>query len=565
MPAAAAAPRKQVAQRTRKPVMIETAGVGDIGGGAGRIKMLLLGEPDSGKTRFSSAFPRPLYLACEPTVGASIASRKIAYEAGWGAPHIIRINQADRPSDAMFDALDFLAEVPRKKPPGGLPKYQTAILDTADGLSRLLKEEWANRENAAMFTGRDAWGFLEAKFSLIMTRLLNLDMNVIVLCHLKDRDLEEQVGETTQKRTIYEPLLQGASKDNIYNDFDLIGLMKNELAGTTQHRGISFEPTPTFPFLKDHYALDAPGDKRLGRRFWPITMHDGTKGEGSIEEFEETNYLALWNAMVADLDDLPDSQQVEEVPEAGLPSAEGVVGPGAGGPVAGATDVPAPPPAAPAKKAAPAKAAPAKVPPKAVAPAPGAGATVAPPTTPTAPATETTETISTTATASPEPTGITVESEPSQEGAGGDPGGADGGEPAASDAGQQEAVAESAPATSGPESEPQQEAAPASADDSATSVPTEEQALATVQDQLGGEVVSVDNNADHTDEEGRCPICGKDMSKEQPDLVQLSRLKHRTLVLPDGRKFYDTGGCCYEDYQSLNQQKASNTGLYAPA
>lgn len=75
----------------------------------------------------------------------------------------------------------------------------------------------------------------------------------------------------------------------------------------------------------------------------------------------------------------------------------------------------------------------------------------------------------------------------------------------------------------------------------------------------------MDNNADHTDEEGRCPICGKDMSKEQPDLVQLSRLKHRTLVLPDGRKFYDTGGCCYEDYQSLNQQKASNTGLYAPA
>lgn len=99
-----------------------------------------------------------------------------------------------------------------------------------------------------------------------------------------------------------------------------------------------------------------------------------------------------------------------------------------------------------------------------------------------------------------------------------------------------------------------------------------QEAVETVQDTLGGVVVSDLDRADAPSDgpqqaaapsEGGCPICGKSMEKEQPDLVQLSRLKHRTLVLPDGRKFYDTGGCCYECYGRLNEEKASRSGLYA--
>lgn len=549
------AKKAPAARAARQPIKIETVGVDDVGGGDATIKALILGAPDAGKTRWASAFPRPLYLACEPTVGASIASRKIDYEGGPSAPHIVRIHQQQRPSDAMLDTLDMLAELPRKKAPGGKLRYQTAVLDTADGLSRLFKDEWAAREGAAMFTGRDAWGFLEAKFSLVMTRLLNLPMNVIVLCHLKDRDVEEQVGESTQRRTIYEPLLQGASKDNIYNDFDLIGLMQTLLVGDQQYRGISFDPTPTYPFLKDHYALDAPGDRRLGKRFWPITMDDGTKGDSSPEEFVNTNFGALKEQMIEGLDGLPEATTVEDIPEAGLPSAEGVVAPNAGGPVAGAADVPKPPPAAakaPAKKAA---APAAKAPAKAVAPAPGgdaAPATVPAPSGDPAfhPAADGEGFTSDPAQAAQVPASEAV------------PGGSPGGDSQA--AGDEAAPVEQA--TSGSDPEPSSQAPAAQEIAPGTSVAadgTDQAALNAVQETLGGEVVDVQTHADNTTKEGHCPICGKDMSNEQPDLVQLSRLKHRTLVLPDGRKFYDTGGCCYEDYQALNQQKANGTGLYA--
>lgn len=555
----AAQPPAKKAGRVRKAVQIEQIGVDDYAGGKGTIKTFVLGAPDAGKTRWASAFPRPLYLACEPTVAASIVSRKINYEAGFGAPHVVRINQADSASNAMLDALDLLKKVNDTKAPGGLPRYQTAVLDTLDGYQRLLKDEWVQQEQAGVFTGRDAWGFIEAKMNLTLTRLMNLDMNVVILCHLQDKEVEEQIGNTTQKRTLYGAQLQGGIKDTIYNEFDLVGLMKRELVGDSEVRGISFEPTNTYPFLKDHFSLETPGDQRLGRKFWPITLLDGTKGGGDPESFIDTNYGALWTAIVGDLDTLPNGAVVEQVPEADGPTQEGVVAPAAGGPVAGAT---APPKAAPAK--APAKAVAAATPPaaaasKAPSETPAAQPSPASPTTPAAPSPVP---AAKAGDAAPLPgsSPVVVASEAV------DPGSSGSGGAAASDASESQAVA-----TSVPDSEAAPVAERSSRDDSATSVPTQAEAVATVQEVLGAEVIAegdtvdVAVGGDAARDHGGCPICGKDMTKEQPDLVQLSRLKHRTLVLPDGRKFYETGGSCYSCYQSLNEQKASTTGLYAAA
>jgi hypothetical protein len=53
------------------------------------------------------------------------------------------------------------------------------VIDTLDGYQRKVKEEWLAENKQAIFTGRDAWGFLESKMSQLLTRLLNLDYNII--------------------------------------------------------------------------------------------------------------------------------------------------------------------------------------------------------------------------------------------------------------------------------------------------------------------------------------------------------------------------------------------------
>lgn len=471
-------------------MQIEAIGVNDYASGKAFIKQLILGEPDAGKTRYSSAYPRPLFLACEPTVTASIASRKIKYAEGVGSPRIVRVAGTARPSEVMLDALDYLKQITRG---GGDTKYQTVVLDTLDGLQRLLKDEWVASENASMFTGRDAWGFIEAKLNLIITRLLNLDCNVLVLCHLKDYEIEERQGDIVEKRTVYAPFLQGGIKDSIFHDFDLIGLLKREIRGDAEYRGITYDPTPSFPFLKDHFDLEAPGaDRSLGRKFWPIELNDGTKG-GDAASFVEINYERLFNAIAQELDDLPDGGVVEDIPAAG----EGAVLPASapGGPVQG---VVAPAPGGTAEPVKPAKAA---APKAAAKPAPAPTAEPAPPAEPPA-------------------------------------------EPAAE-----------VPAADAQTAVPAQEPLP----------DPQETAIEVASEVLGGEVVSDTAAADVTPVAGDdgCAICGKDLSGENETMVGLSRLKHKMLVLPDGRKFYDTKGACEDCYKRLNADKTNKTGLYA--
>jgi len=580
MPTAATKSTQRNRRGERKPVIIKQIGVEQWAGGLGHIKVMVVAGPDIGKTRWSSAFPRPLWLACEPleTVAASIVSRKINYEGGAGAPHIVEIQS----SDGLFDTLDWLDQLATNTPAGKVPKYQTVILDTADGLADRLKNEWAESEGASIFAGRDAWAFLEGKFTLALERLCSLPMNVVVLVHLKDKDIEEPgPNGTTNKKTIYEIMLQGSTKDKIVNNFNLVGLMKKEFVGEREVRGISFDSSAQFPFLKDHFNLTPPDDpeirRHLGRHFWPITLDDGTKGgSGTTDSFEETNYLALWTAVIGELDNLPESGDVEEIPVGGEPSADNVTPPGQGGPTPGAANVQPTKQAAAKKTAAPAKA---TTPPAKTA-EPAKAASAPPPTTASPDSKETTSSTpsspSSTASSpdqssassadSATPAPATDAGAAPSDGAAVDPGSGDGDGAAASDA---------APVTDVPDaavSEPEQPAPTAETSEPATE-PTVEEAVANVAEALGGEVVSETAPADspsggadqtaHTHDEGHCPICGASMEKEQPDLVQLSRLKHRTLVLPDGRNFYDTGGCCYECYQRLNEEKASKSGLYA--
>ena len=72
--------------------------------------------------------------------------------------------------------MSFLAELKRlEQTPKASRPFQTVVIDTLDGYQRKLKEEWLQENKAQIFTGRDAWGFLDSKMQQLLVKLLNLD------------------------------------------------------------------------------------------------------------------------------------------------------------------------------------------------------------------------------------------------------------------------------------------------------------------------------------------------------------------------------------------------------
>lgn len=224
-------------------LVIKTTGLEQYApGGEARVKVLLIGGPAAGKTRWSSYFPSPIYADCEGGL-ASVADRRVPYVA---------INNSQ-------DMADLLNHV---KMDGRLPKekrqYQTVVIDTFDAYQRKLKNEWMEVNKREAFTGWEAWGFLDQKMQLLLTKLLNLDVNVIVNVHYKDKVTKDDDKES------HELMLQlsGEIKDTAFNDFDLVGWMGTyweAVAGErVEKRGITFKRTPDKPFLKDRLHVTPP-------------------------------------------------------------------------------------------------------------------------------------------------------------------------------------------------------------------------------------------------------------------------------------------------------------------
>jgi hypothetical protein len=220
------------------PLLIQTTGLEEYApGGKARIKVLTIGGPGAGKTRWSSYFPQPIYADCERGL-ASVADRKVPY---------VNIKN----SQDMLDLLSMLKQECAQ--PAEQRRFHTVVIDTLDAFQRKIKNEWMEKEKKQTFTGWEAWGYLNARMQLLMTRLLNLDMHVIVNVHYKDRTTkDDETGKETHELMLQ---LQGELADTAFNDFDLVGWMGTYWESVdgqrVQKRGLTFKPTPDKPFLKD--------------------------------------------------------------------------------------------------------------------------------------------------------------------------------------------------------------------------------------------------------------------------------------------------------------------------
>lgn len=220
-------------------LVIRTTGIEDyLEDGGGRIKVLIMGAPGSGKTRSSSAWPKPLLADCEDG-RMSVADRRIPYAA-------IK-------SPADMKALLGMAEDEAKRPKEQR-RFETLVVDTLDAYQRIVIQDYLKRNNKASMSGWQDWGHLDAEMNELVGRLNGLPMNVVVNLHVKDT----KVGENDEGEGGYlvkSPKLKGDLRDQIAAEFDLVGFMETGWEAVDGKRAlaryIQWEPSPDKPILKD--------------------------------------------------------------------------------------------------------------------------------------------------------------------------------------------------------------------------------------------------------------------------------------------------------------------------
>jgi hypothetical protein len=169
------------------------------------IKVLLAGDPGSGKTRLSSTFPNPIYANIEGGL-MSVVDRQPAYV------DVQTSNDLDMLRTALVQsprAREQLLSVP----------VNTVILDTLDSLQKILIAERLKEQHHESMAMQD-WGWLGDMMRDIVRGFRNLDLHVVFTCHIRT------VEDSETGAVLVKPALQGQMGDEIPAYVDLAVLLK---------------------------------------------------------------------------------------------------------------------------------------------------------------------------------------------------------------------------------------------------------------------------------------------------------------------------------------------------
>lgn len=202
-------------------------------------KVAVAGFPGAGKTMFASTAASPLFVFFQENPRLkSIASRHI--------PHVKVVNEERQNGivtvqDRLNSLMINLAMTDHA--------YKTLVVDTGDELFQAMKQ--GRRMKTGGEFGPGDWGWLADAYRDVVTGLIDLDMDVIFLYHLKN----ENDGEDGY--LIRNLMLQGASQDEAPGWFDVVGALDtfdttDDEGNTVVKRILLTHSSRMYPWAKDH-------------------------------------------------------------------------------------------------------------------------------------------------------------------------------------------------------------------------------------------------------------------------------------------------------------------------
>lgn len=264
------------------------------------LKVLVQGNPKAGKTTFAATAPNVVFLAMPDAGLMSIAHKNVPYR------EIEEVDELRMIAMALGDDV-MRGKLARSL---GMTDIETVVIDTLDALQEMQKKAILKANRATEMRQAD-WGKLKEHLSAIVKMYVALPMNVIFTVHTTTIQDDEQ-------RIISVPALQGAIKDEIagWVDHSLLAERKREIGKDGK------------PHIS--YLLKAEGDQK--------NPHLGNRAAGRLPEYIEPDFQILHDAVFKDIDALIKTQVIADAVEV---SAEAEV--------SAEVEAPVPADAAPAK------------------------------------------------------------------------------------------------------------------------------------------------------------------------------------------------------------------------
>lgn len=237
------------------------------------IKILICGEPGSGKTLISSTFPEVFYASAEGGL-MSIADRNIPF---------VEI----RSTEELFELKTYLEmDVKARAQMLGGP-VSTIVVDTIDEVQRIFIKERLKDQKKNTMSLQD-YGWLGDQMKSLITGFRNLDLNVVFTCHVRSVQDEEA------SRLIYKPGLVGQTADGIPGYVDLSLLLSSRITTKVvdnESKQVVLRTLRSFPDLQYPWIKDRSG-----------------KLPPEIEVNFFDDYQRIYDLIFAKIDSLPNTE-----------------------------------------------------------------------------------------------------------------------------------------------------------------------------------------------------------------------------------------------------------------